>query len=137
MSLGLTSRPAHALRAVGAVGGVLTLSSGGVAGRSGARAARLPRILCGGKNGGCGAEEVFCSEGFCSDGSELVGDGGLQVVAGDTASRSEMLVWLTSVPQGDVEGRVAEGGMVIAYDMARAWRLLQKTEPMALQQAGW
>ena len=126
------------MRAVGAVGGVLTLSSGGVAGRSGARAAILPRILCGGKNGGCGAEEVFCSEeGVCSDGSELMGDGELQVVAGDTASRSEMLVWLTSVPQGDVEGRVAEGGMVIAYDMARAWRLLQKTEPMALQQAGW
>ena len=125
------------MRAVGAVGGVLTLSSGDVAGRSGARAARLPRILCGGKNGGCGAEEVFCSEGFCSDGSELVGDGELQVVPGHTASRSETLVWLTSVPQGDVEGRVAEGGMVIAYDMARAWRLLQKTEPMALQQAGW
>ena len=116
------------MRAVGAVGGVLTLSGGSVAGRSDARAARLPRILCGGKNGGCGAEEVFCSEseeGFCSDGSELVGDGGLQVVAGDTASRSETLVWLMSVPQGDVEGLVAEGGMVIAYDMVRAVRSLQ------------
>ena len=125
--MGLTSRPAHALRAVGAAGGVLTVSSGGVAGRSGARAARLPRILCGGKNGGCGAEEVFCSEeGVCSDGSELVGDGELQVVPGHTASRSETLVWLMSVPQGDVEGRVAEGGMVIAYDMARRLAVVAK-----------
>ena len=30
-----------------------------------------------------------------------------------------------SVPQGDVEGLVAEGGMVIAYDMVRAVRSLQ------------
>lgn len=85
------------MRTLGAVGGVLTLSSGGVAARSDARAARLPRILCGGENGGCGAEGDFCSEpeeGIRSDGSELVGDGGLQVVARDTASipRSETLV---------------------------------------------